>query len=164
MLGLDVKLEYALEAFTKDSDNTEEHRSLQIHVQRGMGKNYERLELLGDSVLKLATTISLFAQNPDDDEYDYHVNRMCLICNKNLFINANKRTLYEYIRSRGFSRYVFSALFYLSEKLVQLTSSIGIYGTPRECRLKSAEIMLNLLSMRVATLLPRKPLRTFARH
>lgn len=111
MLGLDVKLEHALEAFTKDSDNTEEHRSLQIHVQRGMGKNYERLEFLGDSVLKLATTISLFAQKPDDDEYDYHVNRMCLICNKNLFIHANEQTLYEYIRSRGFSRCVYSAVF-----------------------------------------------------
>ncbi|CAG8237951.1 unnamed protein product [Penicillium salamii] len=106
MLGLDVRLEYALEAFTKDSDNTEEHRSLQVHVQRGMGKNYERLELLGDSVLKLATTISLFVQNPEDDEYDYHVNRMCLICNKNLFINAKKRRLYEYVRSRGFSRHL----------------------------------------------------------
>jgi endoribonuclease Dicer len=109
MLGLELELEYALEAFTKDSDNTEEHRCLQVHVQRGMGKNYERLELLGDSVLKLATSISLFVQNPEDDEYDYHVNRMCLICNKNLFINANKQKVYEYIRSRGFSRYVFVA-------------------------------------------------------
>ncbi|KAJ5799821.1 uncharacterized protein N7518_001889 [Penicillium psychrosexuale] len=107
MLGLGgIKLEYALEAFTKDSDNTEEHRSLQIHVQRGMGKNYERLELLGDSVLKMATSISLFIQNPEDDEYDYHVNRMCLICNKNLFRNAIELKLYEYIRSRGFSRHM----------------------------------------------------------
>ncbi|KAJ5952210.1 uncharacterized protein N7479_010623 [Penicillium vulpinum] len=107
MLGLgNIKPEYALEAFTKDSDNTEEHRSLQIHVQRGMGKNYERLELLGDSVLKMATSISLFAQNPDDDEYDYHVNRMCLICNKNLFKTATELKLYEYIRSRGFSRHM----------------------------------------------------------
>jgi endoribonuclease Dicer len=59
MLDLgDIKLEYALEAFTKDSDNTEEHRSLQIHVQRGMGKNYERLELLGDSLLKIPTMMN----------------------------------------------------------------------------------------------------------
>ncbi|KAJ5563547.1 hypothetical protein N7535_008711 [Penicillium sp. DV-2018c] len=106
MLGLDgIKVEFALEAFTKDSDNTEEHRSQQIHAQRGMGKNYERLELLGDSVLKMATSISLFAQNPEDDEYDYHVNRMCLICNKNLFKTAIGLKLYEYIRSRGFSRH-----------------------------------------------------------
>ncbi|QQK44191.1 Helicase, C-terminal [Penicillium digitatum] len=107
LLGLGgIKLEFALEALTKDSDNTEEHRSLQIHVQRGMGKNYERLELLGDSVLKMATSISLFVQNPDDDEYDYHVNRMCLICNKNLFKNATELKLYEFIRSRGFSRHM----------------------------------------------------------
>ncbi|KAJ5312459.1 hypothetical protein N7508_003289 [Penicillium antarcticum] len=106
MLGLDIKSEYALEAFTKDSDNTEEHRGLQIHIQRGMGKNYERLELLGDSVLKMATSISLFAQNPDDNEYDYHVNRMCLICNKNLFATATQKKVYEWIRSRGFSRHM----------------------------------------------------------
>ncbi|KAI9045212.1 putative RNA helicase/RNAse III [Aspergillus affinis] len=95
----------ALEAFTKDSDNTEEHRAQQIHAQRGMGKNYERLEFLGDCFLKMAISISLFAQNPDDDEYDYHVNRMCLICNKNLFVSAKKQELYQYIRSRGFSRH-----------------------------------------------------------
>lgn len=105
-LGLGIRLDYALEAFTKDSDNTEEHRALQIHVQRGMGKNYERLEFLGDSFLKMATSISLFCQNPDDDEYDYHVNRMCLICNRNLFNAATKINLYAYIRSRGFSRYL----------------------------------------------------------
>ncbi|KAJ5527211.1 dicer-like protein 1 [Penicillium frequentans] len=104
-LGLGIRLDYALEAFTKDSDNTEEHRALQIHVQRGMGKNYERLEFLGDSFLKMATSISLFCQNPDDDEYDYHVNRMCLICNRNLFNAATKINLYAYIRSRGFSRH-----------------------------------------------------------
>ncbi|PLB47276.1 ATP-dependent helicase dcl1 [Aspergillus steynii IBT 23096] len=104
-LELAVNPEYALEAFTKDSDNTEEHRALQIHVQRGMGKNYERLEFLGDCFLKMATSLSLFIQNPDDDEFDYHVNRMCLICNKNLFNSATKKELYQYIRSRGFSRH-----------------------------------------------------------
>jgi len=91
---------------TKDSDNTEEHRNEQIHFQRGMGKNYERLEFLGDCFLKMGTSISLFAQNPDDDEFDYHVNRMCLICNKNLSKTAKERKLYEYIRTQGFSRFV----------------------------------------------------------
>lgn len=105
-VDLDLRLEYALEAFTKDSDNTEEHRGEQIHVQRGMGKNYERLEFVGDSFLKMATSIALYCQRPDDNEYDYHVYRMCLICNKNLFEAAVKDQLYEYIRSRGFSRYV----------------------------------------------------------
>ncbi|KAL1855420.1 Dicer-like protein 1 [Paecilomyces lecythidis] len=103
-LGLAVETEYALEALTKDSDNTEEHRSEQIHFQRGMGKNYERLEFLGDCFLKMGTSISLFAQNPDDNEFDYHVNRMVLICNQNLFNTAKKSALYKYIRSRGFSR------------------------------------------------------------
>lgn len=106
-LNLVVKPDYALEAFTKDSDNTDEHRGQQVHFQRGMGRNYERLEFLGDTFLKMATSIALFTQNPDDDEYDYHVNRMCLICNKNLFNSAIKKRLYMYIRSRGFSRYVY---------------------------------------------------------
>lgn len=104
-LGLKIRPEYALEAFTKDSDNTEEHRALQMHVQRGMGKNYERLEFLGDSFLKMATSISLFCLKPDDNEYDYHVNRMCLICNRNLFNTASKIGLHQYIRSRGFARH-----------------------------------------------------------
>lgn len=109
-LELDINPVHALEAFTKDSDNTEDHRSLQIHVQRGMGKNYERLEFLGDSFLKMATSISLFCQRPDDDEYDYHVHRMCLICNKNMFNTATTLQLYQYIRSRGFSRFVIHLL------------------------------------------------------
>ncbi|KAE8149317.1 ATP-dependent helicase dcl1 [Aspergillus avenaceus] len=104
-LQLAIDPAYALEAFTKDSDNTEEHRTMQIHVQRGMGKNYERLEFLGDTFLKMATSISLFAESPDDDEFDYHVSRMCLICNKNLFNTAIKMEIYQYIRSRGFSRH-----------------------------------------------------------
>ncbi|CRG84276.1 endoribonuclease Dicer [Talaromyces islandicus] len=103
-LGLKVDLAYALEALTKDSDDTDEHRLEQIQVQRGMGKNYERLEFLGDCFLKMATSISLFAQNPFDQEFDFHVNRMCLICNRNLFNTAKERKLYEFIRSKGFSR------------------------------------------------------------
>ena len=105
-LQLDVKPDLALEALTKDSDNTEEHSNEQIHFQRGMGKNYERLEFMGDCFLKMATSISLFTQNPDNDEFEYHVKRMLLICNKNLFNTALKLKLYEYIRSQSFSRYV----------------------------------------------------------
>lgn len=104
LFGLKLHPSLALEAITKDSDNTEEHREQQIHVQRGMGKNYERLEFIGDCFLKMATSISLFAQNPDNNEYEYHVKRMLLICNKNLFGTAIKKELYQYIRSIGFSR------------------------------------------------------------
>lgn len=63
----------ALEAMTKDSDNTEEHGQLQLHLQRGMGKNYERLEFIGDCFLKLAVTVSIYTLHPDNDEYRYHV-------------------------------------------------------------------------------------------
>ncbi|OJD12301.1 hypothetical protein AJ78_07077 [Emergomyces pasteurianus Ep9510] len=103
-LELEITTHLALEALTKDSDNTEEHREEQIHFQRGMGKNYERLEFLGDCFLKMATSISLFAMNPDNDEYDFHVKRMCLICNQNLFNVAVSIKLYEFVRTKGFSR------------------------------------------------------------
>ena len=106
LLHLQIKPQLALEAFTKDSDNTDEHRSEQIHVQRGMGKNYERLEFIGDCFLKMATSISLYARNPVDDEFESHVKRMLMICNKNLFGTALKLKLYEYIRSQSFSRLV----------------------------------------------------------
>lgn len=71
-----------------------------------MGKNYERLEFMGDCFLKMATSISLYARNPVDDEFASHVKRMVMICNKNLFENARKLKLYEYIRSQSFSRLV----------------------------------------------------------
>ncbi|PGH14121.1 hypothetical protein AJ79_03238 [Helicocarpus griseus UAMH5409] len=103
-LQLEVTPQLALEALTKNSDNTEEHRGEQIHFQRGMGKNYERLEFLGDCFLKMATSISLFAMNPDNDEYDFHVKRMCLICNQNLFNTAVSIRLFEFVRTQGFSR------------------------------------------------------------
>ena len=104
LLDLAVQPALALEALTKDSDNTEEHRSEQIHFQRGMGKNYERLEFIGDCFLKMATSISVFCKSPEENEYDYHVKRMLMICNKNLFNTATFLKLQEYIRSVGFSR------------------------------------------------------------
>ncbi|KAI0009988.1 hypothetical protein F4779DRAFT_579491 [Xylariaceae sp. FL0662B] len=103
-LGLGVRPDLALEAMTKDSDNTEEHSETQVNLQRGMGKNYERLEFLGDSFLKMSTTIALFSQIPDSNEFQYHVDRMVLICNKNLFNNALDLKIEESIRSRGFNR------------------------------------------------------------
>jgi len=104
LLHLEIRPDLALEAVTKDSDNTEDHGGEQINFQRGMGKNYERLEFLGDCFLKMATSISLFSIHPENDEYSYHVDRMMLICNKNLKNNAMKLKLYEYIRSQSFNR------------------------------------------------------------
>jgi endoribonuclease Dicer len=104
MLGLNIRPDLALEAFTKDSDNTEEHDAEQINFQSGMGNNYERLEFLGDCFLKMATTISIFTLIPDKAEFEYHVERMLLICNRNLFNNALEVKLEEYVRSMAFDR------------------------------------------------------------
>lgn len=104
MLGLNIRPDLALEALTKDSDNTDEHDAEQINFQRGMGNNYERLEFLGDSFLKMATTIAIFILIPDKGEFEYHVERMLLICNRNLFNNALEVKLEEYIRSVAFNR------------------------------------------------------------
>lgn len=47
MLGVDIGLGIALEAITKDSDNTHESDAEPIAKRRGMAGNYERLEFLG---------------------------------------------------------------------------------------------------------------------
>ncbi|KAK8060216.1 Dicer-like protein [Apiospora saccharicola] len=103
-LGLQLRPDLALEAMTKDSDNTEEHAEQKINFQRGMGNNYERLELLGDSFLKMSTTIALFARKADANEFQYHVDRMVMICNTNLFNHALELKLEESIRSKSFNR------------------------------------------------------------
>ena len=103
LLGLDTKHginpALALEAITKDSDNTHEHAAGKINQKRGMGPNYERLEFIGDCFLKMATSISIFAKYPDDNEFDYHVNRMVMICNQNLLKHARDKHLQEFIRT-----------------------------------------------------------------
>jgi endoribonuclease Dicer len=104
LVKLEIRPDLALEALTKDSDNSGDHDSEKINFQRGMGNNYERLEFLGDCFLKMATSISLYGTHPEHDEYAYHVDRMMLICNKNLCTNAIKLKLYEYIRSQAFNR------------------------------------------------------------
>ncbi|KAF3903015.1 hypothetical protein ABW20_dc0109555 [Dactylellina cionopaga] len=98
LLGVQMDLDIALEAITKDSDNTSEHSEEPKHRRRGMGNNYERLEFLG------GVTIALFASNPEDNEFDYHVKRMHLVCNSYLFSRATELQLYKYIQSEGFSR------------------------------------------------------------
>ncbi|KAI3400556.1 hypothetical protein diail_2757 [Diaporthe ilicicola] len=113
MLELKIQPDLALEALTKDSENQAEddgRESMEtfepINFQPGMGNNYERLEFLGDSFLKLATTISVFTLIPNKDEFDYHVERMIMICNQNLFgvARSDWLKLEEYIRSKAFSR------------------------------------------------------------
>ncbi|KAI0132078.1 hypothetical protein BJ170DRAFT_612321 [Xylariales sp. AK1849] len=130
-LELDIRPDLALEAMTKDSDNSDEHTAEQINFQKGMGNNYERLEFLGDSFLKMATSVALYSQMPEGDEFIYHVDRMVLICNKNLFNNALDLKLEESIRSKSFNRRTWypEGLEQLSGK--QNTSIKGKKGTGR---------------------------------
>lgn len=105
LMGLEnVRPGFALEAFTKDCDNSDEVDVEKINFQGGMGNNYERLEFLGDCFLKMATTISLFTLDPGRSEYDYHVDRMVLTCNQSLYNIATEVKLEEYVRSTEFSR------------------------------------------------------------
>ncbi|KAK1728887.1 LOW QUALITY PROTEIN: RNase3 domain-containing protein [Colletotrichum acutatum] len=104
LLKLDIRPDLALEAVTKDSDNSDEHDAEKINFQGGMGNNYERLEFIGDTCLKMATTIALFTNNPDSNEFQYHVERMLLISNRNLLNKAIDRKLQEYVRSKSFNR------------------------------------------------------------
>ncbi|TWU71113.1 Dicer-like protein 1 [Metarhizium rileyi] len=94
LIDLAVHPPLALEALTQG----EENMGMQV------GKNYERLEFLGDAFLKMATTVSLFTLIPNNNEFEYHVERMLLVCNKNLFNHAVDRGLQEFVRSRGFDR------------------------------------------------------------
>ena len=129
----------ALEAVTKDSENSDEHGEEKINFRSGMGPNYERrklsnisfyictilthksVEFMGDCFLKMATSISTFVQQPDENEFEFHVRRMLMLCNKNLFNIAlggrdpeqdpppfpnpfEKKPLVEYIRTAAFSR------------------------------------------------------------
>lgn len=104
-LKLTVQPHLALEATTKDSDNSGDAQAEKINFQRGMGPNYERLEFVGDTFLKMATSISTFIYNAGKDEYWMHVDRMTLLCNANMFNNAQRNNYPKYIRSREFSRY-----------------------------------------------------------
>lgn len=111
LLELNIHPDLALEALTQDSENQAEDdgaESLEnfepVNFQLGMGNNYERLEFLGDSFLKMSTTISIFTLIPNKDEFDYHCERMIMICNKNLFYVALELKLQEYIRSKALER------------------------------------------------------------
>ena len=96
--------ELALEAFTKD-DSADDHET-QTHDGnlRGMGKNYERLEFIGDSLLKMTSTIAVYNRTTCDEE-GMHCRRMEVLCNRTLYNTATgSLQLPLYIRSRGFAR------------------------------------------------------------
>jgi endoribonuclease Dicer len=95
VLDMKVSPALALEALTKDSENSDKHGEEKINFKSGMGPNYERLEFLGDCFL--------------------------MLCNQNLMETAigmkkvasadgteRDLQLYKYIRTGAFSRYVLS--------------------------------------------------------
>jgi endoribonuclease Dicer len=104
LLGLNIGPTLCLEAITKDSDNSDEHDEEKINFKSGMGPNYERLEFMGDCFLKMATSISTFVLNPDENEFEFHVRRMLMLCNANLFKTAIQLNLVEFVRTQAFSR------------------------------------------------------------
>ena len=94
----------ALESFTKDDNTDDQEQQVHSGKCRGMGKNYERLEFIGDSLLKMTTTITVFCRTTCGEE-GMHVRRMELLCNRRLFtVAAESLGLEKYVRSTGFSR------------------------------------------------------------
>lgn len=87
-IDLEVSPALTLEALTKDPDNSGERGEGKINFKNGMGSNYERLEFLGNCFLKMATSISTFVQQPDENEFEFHVRRMLMLCNANLMDTA----------------------------------------------------------------------------
>ena len=104
-VGVKCSVDVALAALTKDSDHSgDDGNEERVNFQHGMGDNYERLEFIGDTFLKTATTLATFILNPNESEFEFHVRRMLMLCNKNLFRTALTYELYEYIRGMAFSR------------------------------------------------------------
>lgn len=109
----EVPLSLALEAFTQDNSGVadldlEEHSQIadtkapsQLdHMKQGTRLNYERLEFIGDSLLKMMTTITVFNRTNADEE-GMHCKRMAMLSNSRLFSVASKPeyALYRYIRA-----------------------------------------------------------------
>ncbi|OAA58270.1 RNase3 domain protein [Cordyceps fumosorosea ARSEF 2679] len=104
MLGLNIPLGLMLEAFTKNAVDPDDGELNAEHEEHGGQRNYERLEFLGDTFLKMGTTIALFTRYPGSNEFEHHVDRMVMVCNKNLFKTAIDLGLPSYIRSDTFDR------------------------------------------------------------
>lgn len=104
VVHINISPALALEAITKDSDNSDDADAEKINFQRGMGPNYERLEFIGDCFLKMATSLATYIRQAGKDEYWMHVERMTLLCNANLFEISKEKGYPKYVRSLQFSR------------------------------------------------------------
>jgi endoribonuclease Dicer len=98
---LDVPLDLALQSITK---NFTAFTTVDASDPLTYGANYERLEFIGDTFLKLAGSIAVFLNHPEAEEYQLHVLRGICVMNDNLWQVARNTDLPKYIRSSGFSR------------------------------------------------------------
>ncbi|KKA28156.1 hypothetical protein TD95_004288 [Thielaviopsis punctulata] len=103
-LGLSIRPEFALTAITKDGSSADSSGVDEIRINGGAGGNYERLEFLGDAFLKMASTIALYINNSSSAEGEYHCERVGMVSNSNMYRNATKFGLQEYIRTQKFDR------------------------------------------------------------
>ncbi|KAJ2724912.1 Dicer-like protein 1 [Coemansia sp. Benny D115] len=90
-LSLVAKTETVRQAITASSSSTD--------------VNYERLETLGDSVLKYIVTVMLFVTYPNDHEGLLALRRDKIVCNANLYSVARSLGLAESIIARIFARH-----------------------------------------------------------
>lgn len=62
-------------------------------------ENYETLEFLGDTVLKVLGTLQIFCENQTSNEHDMHVSRIQVISNANLKRIGIKNLVTYYIKT-----------------------------------------------------------------
>ncbi|KAI8384572.1 dicer-2 protein [Radiomyces spectabilis] len=79
-----------LEAYTAPSAN--------------MSMDYERLETLGDSLLKFIATIRLYINFPFSNEGELHCLRIRVICNRALYRAAKRLKIARYVSTQAFNR------------------------------------------------------------
>ena len=70
----------------------------------GQGFNYQRLEFLGDTYVKLLATCHVFASNAVYTEGELHLGRRALISNAKLFRLAQARELWRYMQGDSFTK------------------------------------------------------------
>ncbi|KAL6244157.1 Dicer-like protein 1 [Rhinocladiella similis] len=106
-LGLtEVPLDLALESFTMesgsaaDTNEIEETDDDESHATGKAPLNYERLEFIGDSLLKMMTTIAVFNHTTCNEE-GMHCKRMEMLANRRLCATASKPQyeLFQHIRA-----------------------------------------------------------------
>ncbi|KAK5044407.1 hypothetical protein LTR84_011279 [Exophiala bonariae] len=106
-----IPLDLGLQAFTQDTkgeadgdrdapDDDVVDLDDSIDAHRRVSSNYERLEFIGDSLLKMMTTITIYNRTTCNEE-GMHCKRMEMLSNSRLFSVASKPEyeLFQYIRA-----------------------------------------------------------------